>query len=83
MEQAVTTKRQRGHRYYYEYELLVFAETLLRAGQVHHASDIADEALAFIKRAGLGCSRPRLIASKARAWLRWAAGTPLKARLSY
>jgi class 3 adenylate cyclase/predicted ATPase len=49
MEQAITTKRQRGHRFYYEYELLVFAETLLRAGQVHHASDIADEALAFIK----------------------------------
>jgi class 3 adenylate cyclase/predicted ATPase len=49
MQQAVTTKRQRGHRYYYEYELLVYAETLLRAGQVHHASDIADEALAFIK----------------------------------
>jgi predicted ATPase len=50
MERAVNTKRQRSHRFYYDYELLVFAEALLRAGEPDRALDIVDEALEFINR---------------------------------
>jgi predicted ATPase len=52
MEQAVVRKRQRGHRFYYEYELLVFAEALLKAGDTHRAEDILEEALVFIDKSG-------------------------------
>jgi class 3 adenylate cyclase len=52
MEQAVVDKRQRGHRFYYEYELLVFAEALLKAGEPYRAADILEEALVFIDKSG-------------------------------
>jgi class 3 adenylate cyclase len=50
MERAVASKRQRSHRYYYEYELLVFAEALLRGGEPNRALDIVEEALEFINK---------------------------------
>jgi class 3 adenylate cyclase/tetratricopeptide (TPR) repeat protein len=50
MERAVASKRQRSHRFYYDYELLVFAEALLRAGEPDRALDIVEEALEFINR---------------------------------
>jgi predicted ATPase len=50
MERAVTSKRQRSHRFYYDYELLVFAEALLRGGEPDRALDIVEEALEFINR---------------------------------
>lgn len=48
MEQAVTSKRQRSHRFYFDYELLVFAEALVRADEPDRALDIVEEALEFI-----------------------------------
>jgi class 3 adenylate cyclase len=50
MERAVASKRQRSHRFYYDYELLVFAEALLKAGEPDRALDIVEEALEFINR---------------------------------
>jgi class 3 adenylate cyclase/predicted ATPase len=49
MEQVVTAKRQRGHRFYYDYELLVFADALVKAGEPARALEIVEEALDFIK----------------------------------
>jgi class 3 adenylate cyclase/predicted ATPase len=49
MRQAVAAKRQRGHRLFYEYELLVFAEALLKAGEPAQALEVVEEALTFIK----------------------------------
>jgi class 3 adenylate cyclase/tetratricopeptide (TPR) repeat protein len=50
MEQVIAGKRQRSHRYYYDYELLVFAEALLKAGEPDRARDIVEEALEFVDR---------------------------------
>jgi tetratricopeptide (TPR) repeat protein len=48
MERAITAKRQRSGRFYYDYELLVFAEALLKANQPDRALNIVEEALEFI-----------------------------------
>jgi predicted ATPase len=50
MQRAITSKRQRSHRFYYEYELLVFAQALLKAGEPDRALDIVEEALEFINK---------------------------------
>jgi class 3 adenylate cyclase/predicted ATPase len=49
MEQAVTAKRQRVHRFYYDYELLVLAGALLENGEPDRALDTVEEALEFVK----------------------------------
>ena len=45
MEDAVEATRQSVRRFYYEYELLVFAEALLKAGEVDRAQHVVQEAL--------------------------------------
>jgi class 3 adenylate cyclase/predicted ATPase len=45
MGDAVSATRQSARRFYYEYELLVFAEALLKAGQPDRAEQIVQEAL--------------------------------------
>jgi class 3 adenylate cyclase/predicted ATPase len=45
MEDAVEATRQSVRRFYYDYELLVFAEALLKAGEVGRAELIVQEAL--------------------------------------
>jgi len=50
MERAVASKRQRSHRFYYDYELLVFAQALVKGGEPDRALDIVEEALEFINR---------------------------------
>jgi len=50
MERAVNSKRQRSHRFYYDYELLVFAEALLKGGEPERALEIVEEALEFINK---------------------------------
>jgi class 3 adenylate cyclase/predicted ATPase len=52
MDEAVTVKRQRIVRFYYDYELLVFAEALLKAGELSRAQEILEEALNFIEVSG-------------------------------
>jgi predicted ATPase len=54
MEDAVTATRQSVRRFYYEYELLVFAEALLKAGQPERAEGIVEEALECIKTSRYG-----------------------------
>src|SRR5262245_5844815 len=49
MEAAIVAKRQRVHRFYYDFELLVFADALQKANQPARALDVVDEALDFIK----------------------------------
>jgi predicted ATPase len=48
MEDAVEATRQSVRRFYYDYELLVFAEALLKAGEVDRAQQIVQEALDVI-----------------------------------
>jgi len=50
MERAVASKRQRSHRFYYDYELLVFAQALLKGGAPDRALEIVEEALEFINK---------------------------------
>jgi predicted ATPase len=45
MEDAVALTRQSARRFYYEYELLVFAEALLQAGEPDRAQQVVQEAL--------------------------------------
>ena len=45
MGDAVSATRQSARRFYYEYELLVFAEALLRAGAPDQAQQVVQEAL--------------------------------------
>ena len=45
MEDAVAATRQSVRRFYYEYELLVFAEALLKAGELDRAQQVVQEAL--------------------------------------
>jgi class 3 adenylate cyclase/predicted ATPase len=52
MQEAVASKRHRQFRFYYDYELLVFAEALLKAGELAHAKGIIAEALEFIATSG-------------------------------
>jgi class 3 adenylate cyclase/predicted ATPase len=52
MHEAISSKRERGIRFYYEYELLVFADALLKAGELDRAQQAIDEALDFIRMSG-------------------------------
>ena len=52
MQEAVASKRLRGSRFYYDYELLVFAEALLKASELAHAKGVIAEAFAFIATSG-------------------------------
>jgi predicted ATPase len=52
MQEAVASKRHRGVRFYYDYELLVFAEALLKARELAHAKGVIAEALEFIATSG-------------------------------
>jgi class 3 adenylate cyclase/predicted ATPase len=49
MEDWVGATRQSVRRFYYEYELLVFAEALLKAGEPDHAQEVVQAALDYIK----------------------------------
>ena len=52
MEDAVTATRQSARRFYFEYELLVFAEALLKAGELDHAQQVLQENLDRIMSSG-------------------------------
>jgi predicted ATPase len=73
MQEAIASKRLRGFRFYYDYELLVFAEALLKAGELALAKGIIAEALEFITTSG-----NRLFEAEARrlqgVWLAASAG---------
>lgn len=71
MEDAVQATRQSVRRFYYEYELLVFAEALLNSGEVDRAQQVVHEALEVITT-----SRNRLFEAEAHRL----AGTCLAAR---
>ncbi len=60
MEDAVETTRQSVRRFYYDYELLVFAESLLKAGEPVRARQIVQEALDC-----MATSRSRLFEAEA------------------
>jgi predicted ATPase len=60
MEDAVEATRQSVRRFYYEYELLVFAEALLKAGELDRALQVVQEALDCIT-----ISRNRLFEAEA------------------
>jgi class 3 adenylate cyclase/predicted ATPase len=60
MEDAVEATRQSVRRFYYEYELLVFAESLLKAGEPIRAQQLVQEALERITT-----SRSRLFEAEA------------------
>ena len=60
MGDAVGATRQSVRRFYYEYELLVFAEALLKAGEPDHAQQVVQEALDCITT-----SRNRLFEAEA------------------
>lgn len=49
MEAAITAKRQRVHRFYYDFELLVFAQALQQGAQSALALEVVEEALHFMK----------------------------------
>jgi predicted ATPase len=73
MQEAVASKRHRQFRFYYDYELLVLAEALLKAGKLALAKGIIAEALEFITTSG-----NRLFEAEARrlegVWLAASAG---------
>jgi class 3 adenylate cyclase/predicted ATPase len=48
MEQAVTAARKWVRRFYFEHELLVFAQALLKGGEFERALEVTEEALNFI-----------------------------------
>jgi class 3 adenylate cyclase/predicted ATPase len=52
MGDAVAATRQSARRFYFEYELLVFAEALLKAGEFDHAQQILQENLDRITSSG-------------------------------
>jgi predicted ATPase len=60
MKDAVEATRQSVRRFYYEYELLVFAEALLKAGELDRAQHVVQEALDCITT-----SRNRLFEAEA------------------
>jgi class 3 adenylate cyclase/predicted ATPase len=60
MEDAVGATRQSVRRFYFEYELLVFAEALLKAGEPDRAQQVVQEALDCITT-----SRNRLFEAEA------------------
>jgi predicted ATPase len=60
MEDAVEATRQSVRRFYYDYELLVFAEALLKAGEPDRAQQFVQEAIDCIST-----SRNRLFEAEA------------------
>lgn len=53
MDESIATKRQRGYGwFYYDYELLVLADALLRAGELDRAQKAIEDALDYIKASG-------------------------------
>jgi class 3 adenylate cyclase/predicted ATPase len=52
MGDAVAATRQSARRFYFEYELLVFAEALLKAGELDHAQQLLQENLDRITSSG-------------------------------
>src|SRR5277367_4738782 len=52
MGDAVAATRQSARRFYFEYELLVFAEALLKAGELDHAQQVLQETLDRITSSG-------------------------------
>jgi predicted ATPase len=60
MGDAVAATRQSARRFYYEYELLVFAEALLKSGEPDRAKQVVQEALDWITT-----SRNRLFEAEA------------------
>jgi class 3 adenylate cyclase/predicted ATPase len=52
MGDAVAATRQSARRFYFEYELLVFAEALLKAGELDHAQQVLQENLDRITSSG-------------------------------
>ncbi len=52
MRDAVARTRQSARRFYFEYELLVFAEALLKAGELDHAQQVLEETLDRITSSG-------------------------------
>jgi predicted ATPase len=52
MRDAVARTRQSARRFYYEYELLVFAEGLLKAGELDQAQQVLEETLDRITSSG-------------------------------
>jgi predicted ATPase len=60
MEEAVAATRQSARRFYYDYELLVLAEALLKVDKADRAKPLIDEALDLI-----GASKNRLFEAEA------------------
>jgi len=52
MGNAVERTRQSARRFYFEYELLVFAEALLKAGELDRAQQVLQETLDRITSSG-------------------------------
>jgi class 3 adenylate cyclase/predicted ATPase len=52
MGNAVAASRQSARRFYFEYELVVFAEALLKVGQLDHAQELLQETLDRITSSG-------------------------------
>jgi class 3 adenylate cyclase/predicted ATPase len=52
MAVAVAATRQSARRFYFEYELVVFAEALLKAGELDHAEQVLQETLDRITSSG-------------------------------
>jgi len=52
MRDAVARTRQSARRFYFEYELLVFAEALLKAGELDQAQQVLEETLDRITSSG-------------------------------
>jgi predicted ATPase len=52
MEEAIAVTRQTARRFYFDYELLVFADALLKSRAAGRAQEIVNEALAYIESSG-------------------------------
>jgi len=52
MGDAVVATRQSARRFYFEYELVVFAEALVKAGELDHAQQVLQETLDRITSSG-------------------------------
>jgi class 3 adenylate cyclase/predicted ATPase len=52
MDEAISVKRQRVFRFYFDYELLVFVQVLLEVGELDRARKVAEEALDYIQGSG-------------------------------
>jgi predicted ATPase/class 3 adenylate cyclase len=74
MSEAIDAKRERVYRFYYDYELVVFADALLKAGERERARQAIDEALSFIAASGNCLFEPEAKRLKALALIASAAG---------